>query len=1137
MIDIAARRTGGDDHPGTNPEVRAKQAGRMRSSDLLRHFPAAVRVRAVEYVHGGVTVISRASPTEIRARVDGGETYQVKMSLRGQTLSLACTCPFFIDRGPCKHLWATVLRAERDGELAQFADGTSVAGVESGDGDDDDAVDDEVQDQPTTKRATARPTRAERVPDWKRLVDEARRSSEAPEPPPAPPAEILYVVDLEKLRAEGDLVITLRTRSTTKKGIPGKDKPASIAYRALPLVSDDRDRRALPLYQAAAAISDAHTGGYQRYGFGHGERTFTTHAVVPQDLSGELMPLLSATGRLLLRESHDAVPRPVVYEGDPPWELVLRLRRSDDGKSSSIEGGLERGAARVDLSQPLALTDSGWVVFRDRIARLRHFGAYSLLASLRHRAATALPLADERPFLASLFALPAVPRLDLPDELTFKEVSAAPQPILKVGAPARRRWGQPSERPCADVTFLYGDVVVALADVRDVIADVDAGRLLRRDRLAEGAALGQLEATGFQRVSRHDSYLEEEQHRFQIPATRLPVAVQRLVTAGWRVEAEGRTYRRPGRFDLSVSSGVDWFDLDAHIDFDGVKVTLPELLRVIRRGERIIVLGDGSIGMLPEEWLARYGLLAEVGTAEGESLRFQPAQVGLLDALLAAEPEVAVDQLFARARDELRTFDRIAPEAAPAGFRGELRPYQEVGLGWLSFLRRFGLGGCLADDMGLGKTIQVLAMLAARRQPSRGEGGARKPSLIVVPKSLVWNWQQEAARFVPDLRVLAHIGTTRAADAPAMRRALDTADVVLTTYGLLRKDVTFLREIEMDYVILDEAQAIKNAGSESAKAARLLRGDHRLALSGTPIENHIGELWSLVEFLNPGLLGGSRVFAGVAGNRRFERDELAVLARALRPFILRRTKEQVAPELPPKHQETILCEMEPGQRRLYDELRAHYRDKLLGKIEREGLGKSKIQVLEALLRLRQAACHPALIDAKRAGDGSAKMDTLLARLDEVRGEGHKALVFSQFTSFLALVRARLDAAGVAYEYLDGKTVDREACVSRFQGDPACQLFLISLKAGGVGLNLTAADYVFILDPWWNPAVEAQAIDRAHRIGQDKHVFVYRLLCRDSVEEKVAALQEQKRDLASAIIDADGSLLQNLDRETLELLLG
>ena len=1097
----------------------------MRSSDLARHFPAEVRARASEYVHDGSTVIDEVSPTDILARVDGHETYDVVLTWRNQTLTMLCSCPFFADRGPCKHLWATVLRAELAGRLGQFADGINFGDARPG-------------SAPPAK--APRPTPAERVPEWRRLVDQARRAGEGElldEPPPSPPAEILYVVDLEKIRVMDELVVALRTRTKKKSGVLGKDKPASVAYRALPLVSDERDRRALPLYQAAAAISDSDTGGYSRYGFGYGERTFATEATIPPDLAGELMPLLSATGRLCLRDGHDAVPRPVVYEGDPPWELVVRLRRRDDTSGSAIEGALERAGVRVDLSEPLALTDSGWVVFADRIARLRHFGAFALLKSLRERPSTALALADERPFLASVFALPAVPRLDLPVELAFREVSAAPQPILKMGPPARRQWGPPSERPCGDVTFLYGDDVVALADPRDVIADVDAGRLLRRDRVIEAQALGQLEAAGFQLVSRRDSYRPEEHHRFQISPTRLPGAVQRLVAAGWRVEAEGRIYRRAARFTLSVSSGVDWFDLDAHIEFDGVRVSLPELLRAIRRGEKIIVLGDGSIGMLPEEWLARYGLLAEVGTADGDSLRFRPAQVGLLDALLAAEPEVAVDQLFARARDELRTFDRIEPEAAPRGFRGELRAYQELGLGWLSFLRRFGLGGCLADDMGLGKTVQVLAMLAARRQGGDSASTTRKPSLIVVPKSLVWNWQQEAARFVPDLRVLAHVGSARATDATAMRRAVETTDVVLTTYGLLRKDVAFLREIEMDYLILDEAQAIKNAGSESAKAARLLRGDHRLALSGTPIENHIGELWSLVDFLNPGLLGGSRALAGVAGNRRFEREELVVLARALRPFILRRTKEQVAPELPPKHQETILCEMEPGQRRLYDELRAHYRDKLLHKIEREGMAKAKIQVLEALLRLRQAACHPALIDPKRAGDGSAKMDTLLARLDEVRGEGHKALVFSQFTSFLALVRARLDAAGVPYQYLDGKTRDREACVNRFQGDPACQLFLISLKAGGVGLNLTAADYVFILDPWWNPAVEAQAVDRAHRIGQDKHVFVYRLLCRDSVEEKVAALQEQKRDLAAAIIDADGSLLQTLDRETLELLLG
>ena len=353
---------------------------------------------------------------------------------------------------------------------------------------------------------------------------------------------------------------------------------------------------------------------------------------------------------------------------------------------------------------------------------------------------------------------------------------------------------------------------------------------------------------------------------------------------------------------------------------------------------------------------------------------------------------------------------------------------------------------------------------------------------------------------------------------------------------MLRKDAVFLREIEADYVILDEAQAIKNADSESAKAARLLRGDHRLALSGTPIENHLGELWSLIEFLNPGMLGTARAFAAAAGARRLEPETVASLARALRPFILRRTKEEVAPELPRKHEETILCEMEPEQRRLYDELRTHYRDSLLGKIAKDGLGKSKIQVLEALLRLRQVACHPGLVDKKRAALGSGKMDVLLARLEEVRREGHKALVFSQFTSFLGLVRDRLDAAKVPYEYLDGATQDRQARVARFQTDDACPLFLLSLKAGGVGLNLTAADYVFILDPWWNPAVEAQAVDRAHRIGQNKRVFVYRLLCRDSVEEKVAALQETKRDLAASIIAADGSVMQKLDRETLELLL-
>jgi SNF2 family DNA or RNA helicase len=403
---------------------------------------------------------------------------------------------------------------------------------------------------------------------------------------------------------------------------------------------------------------------------------------------------------------------------------------------------------------------------------------------------------------------------------------------------------------------------------------------------------------------------------------------------------------------------------------------------------------------------------------------------------------------------------------------------------------------------------------------------------VVVPRSLIYNWQQEAARFTPLLAVLDNSGVERVKD-PA---AFNDYNLVLTTYGTLRRDVLQLRDFPFDYVILDEAQAIKNAASESAKAARLLTAKHRLAMSGTPIENHLGELWSLFEFLNPGMMGGVSVFQSAGGALRNPDEETRqLLARAVRPFILRRTKDQVVKDLPEKSEQTIFCELDRNQRQLYDELREYYRGKLLGKIDDQGMGKSKIQILEALLRLRQAACHPALIDPKHAAEPSAKLETLIPQLEEVTSEGHKALVFSQFTSFLALLRAQLDADGVVYEYLDGSTHDRQAHVERFQSDPDCKLFLISLKAGGLGLNLTAADYVFLLDPWWNPAVESQAIDRTHRIGQMRPVFAYRLIARDTVEEKVLELQKSKRALADAIISEDNRFVSNLKPEDLEIL--
>ncbi|HSR11328.1 MAG TPA: DEAD/DEAH box helicase, partial [Thermodesulfobacteriota bacterium] len=444
------------------------------------------------------------------------------------------------------------------------------------------------------------------------------------------------------------------------------------------------------------------------------------------------------------------------------------------------------------------------------------------------------------------------------------------------------------------------------------------------------------------------------------------------------------------------------------------------------------------------------------------------------------------------------------------------------------------------DDMGLGKTIQVLARLEERREEKAKDGFAEspRPSLAVVPRSLIFNWKQEAARFTPRLRILDHTGTGRAGrNGEASFENFSEYDLIVTTYGTLRRDAAKLKDVRFDYAVLDEAQVIKNPATASAKAARLIRAENRLVLTGTPVENRLGDLWSLFEFLNPGMLGSASVFKEIgAGGKQADLQGRSLLGRALRPFILRRTKEQVAADLPQKTEQTLYCDLEGPQRKLYGELRDFYRRTLLARVSREGLNKNKLHVLEALLRLRQAACHPGLIDPARRQESSAKLDALLPQLEEVTQAGHKALVFSQFTSLLSIVRERLNAEGVPYEYLDGSTRDRAARVERFQTAADCPLFLISLKDGGLGLNLTAAEYVFLLDPWWNPAVEAQAIDRAHRIGQERAVFAYRLIARDTVEEKVLELQKTKRDLADAILNADNSLIRDLGREDLELLL-
>jgi SNF2 family DNA or RNA helicase len=636
----------------------------------------------------------------------------------------------------------------------------------------------------------------------------------------------------------------------------------------------------------------------------------------------------------------------------------------------------------------------------------------------------------------------------------------------------------------------------------------------------------------------------------------MPFVAKELVQRGWLVQADGLPIQPVREFNLAVTSGIDWFELGGSIRFGDQSVELPKLLEAARRGESLVTLGDGSMGVLPEEWLHQYGMLADLSNvtpSQTGAIRVGKAQVGLLDALITAQPEIRFDAGFEQARQNLAQFQGVKEIATPTGFQGELRAYQRLGVGWLDYLTKFGFGGILADDMGLGKTIQVLAFLQHRK--NTGASG-KTPSLIVVPRSLVFNWLNEAERFTPGLKVLDYTGTHR----HQLRSKFARHDLIVTTYGTMRSDIAELSAFEFDHLILDEAQAIKNADSLSARAARQLKGRHRLAITGTPIENHLGELWSIFEFLNPGMLGSATVFRRFAGpltapGRDKEKDKdgdpiggdaptrnassnladegtRALLARSIRPFVLRRTKKQVVQDLPEKSELVLYCEMEPEQRKDYEELRTHYRRALLGKTK----GGSHLEVLEALLRLRQASCHPGLIHPDRVDQPSAKLDVLLPHLAEVIEEGHKALIFSQFTRFLNIVKDRLDKEGIVYEYLDGKTHNRAERVERFQNDPNVPVFLISLKAGGLGLNLTAAEYVYLLDPWWNPAVEAQAIDRSHRIGQTSHVFAYRLICRDTVEQKIIELQKTKRALADAILGGEGEGMSALTRDDLEFLL-
>ncbi|MCH9650953.1 MAG: DEAD/DEAH box helicase [Deltaproteobacteria bacterium] len=1096
---------------------------------LQNEFTPEVKTGGDEYFRTRRVRLVVTRPALLTAEVQGQESYRVYLTPDGyEEYGAYCSCATFQRYECCEHLWAALLEADsrRFAWLKESRPGYLVP-LEPAD-----LLEDGVEADPAVSRPPARSWRS-RLSEVRASMREALATSAAP----AADFEIVYVLDVDLAVDKGLPVLELRSRRRRASGDWGTLRPFRPAPEELPRLAEPLDRQLLSALQGARPEAE------RRYhGFASVDDVVDAYLLDSAN-AGLLVPLLCKTGRFFLRQSGVLQEEPQVWEGGAPWVLGLAVSSNGhggDGKedlekkdteknagtseedSSELRGFLERGSERMDLSEPDLLLMYGQVFAKGKAAPFDPRGAFPWVSLLREHAPLKTSGKEREALIEAILDLPAQPILDLPEPWTVGD-SPPPKPELEVER-VGKNGGSPRRIGCR-LRFNYGGSRVEAGEPRQILRKPETQTLFSRDLEAEKTYTARLMELGARRAPALD-----RQYAAYLAPSRFPELVRALVREGWRVRADGRTYRPPGVFKLSVSSGMDWFDLHGKATFDRQVVDLPELLAAARSGADTVRLGDGSVGLLPEQWLERCGLLANLAMESDDGIRFANSQAFLLDALLAsAESELELDKTFAQFRDQLHHFEGIYPQEEADGFEGALRDYQRQALGWFAFLRDFGIGGCLADDMGLGKTVQVLALFEERRR----KGEECRPNLVVVPRSLVFNWLQEAERFTPGIKTLNYTG-------PQRKTRLDEivdSDLVVTTYGILRRDILQLRELAFSYVVLDEAQAIKNASSQAAKAARLLKAKHRLALSGTPVENHLGELWSLFEFLNPGMLGRNTTFRKLAAQGSgLDGGGKELLAKAVRPFILRRTKEQVIKDLPAKFEQTLYCEMEARQLRLYDELRVHYRASLLERIGNEGLGGSHMKVLEALLRLRQAACHPGLIDEERRSEASAKLDVLLPKLLEVCDQGHRALVFSQFTSLLAVVRDRLEELGLEYEYLDGQTRDRQQRVERFQSADGPSVFLISLKAGGLGLNLTAADYVFILDPWWNPAAEAQAIDRAHRIGQTRRVMAYRLICRDTVEEKIIELQKSKRELAEAIISTDGSVLKNLSRQDLEQLL-
>jgi SNF2 family DNA or RNA helicase len=1079
------------------PAPRANQHSVNRDGleqRCIRQFPRPVLVRGRQYFQSdNVSDPAQMGEAFSLTVVGKGERYTIwidfSQAAAAGTIEARCTCPYYETAGLCKHLWASIIKLERAG-LSGKVPGTGPLRILREGG------------KPVTRIIPVpRPTFGPKVQHnaafeapnaWVERLDQIQGKSGRSVT--AGNMLAAFVIHAAETVSTGKLVLDFWSRRRGMGQDVGPLRPDRAPDRELQLLANPRDQELVALLMRTSAPKVVTS--FNRS---------CTRFIVDPVVENQILTTLSGSGNAFLSRSPNGSPdnadRPLRMDRGKAWETELLIE--DVGSKYRLEGRLKRDDETKALSETICIFSSGLILFGEQIGRLAEPRHARWLRNL-HAGEFLVPRDQVDAFVKRILTDTNAPPVTWPDGLEWKRSLIQPIPkgvFLPLG-------NDPSTgRMTLTVSFDYGGHVIALSDPSESVVDVENRQVHVRNREFEEATLIQaLE------ILRDPSGA--------IPMNDLQRSATELSQSGWTVFIESQRVIVAEDFALNVTSSADWFDVSLSATFAGNPFRKEEILAALESKNSTVRLKDGSIGFLPEEWLSRYKTLKELGTpSEPGSLRFEKNQGLLLNAALGDDDDVQGDQGFETFRKRILKYDLTKTVKAPVGFKGKLRTYQKEGLTWLTFLKDFESGGVLADDMGLGKTIQMLAFLLTRKNESKF------PSLVVAPKSLIFNWLDEAQKFAPSLKVVRYVGGER----KKLATEIGDADLIVTTYGTLRADIAKLREQEFDVAIIDEAQFVKNPKSQAAIACKQLRAKHRLALTGTPIENSIQDLLSILEFTNPGLL---RFPAGDGAPKDVE----SALARLLKPFMLRRTKEAVLTELPDKSEQVLFCEMGAEETEYYSVIRDRYRESIEQSVTKNGLGKSKLHVLEALLRLRQAACHAGLIDESKRAVPSAKLELLLARLKEVTAEGHKALVFSQFTSLLAIVKTSLDAEGIKYEYLDGQTMDRKTPVDRFQSEDGAPVFLVSLKAGGTGLNLTAADYVFILDPWWNPAVEAQAIGRAHRMGQTQKVIAYRLVARGTVEEKILELQKKKKDLAESIVSEDTDFMKKLSKEDLANLL-